>query len=234
MANTKRVKISKSDETDNRVHELTEIEPQFVSLVTAGANRQKSFQVVKSESKQNKNKSLSNTDGDKKSQANKNADTNSSDDADLAAWLDEASTNANALLDDAIASTAFLETEDVLPHVNKDKKEQVGKSQDAQSVEQLLAKSKELETTIAKEREQRIGLEKSRDALTIEVSQLKKERDKIRGQLSKLRNGVGGSTALVTGNVNTDKGNDDNDAPRSTAWSSGGDLAATETSKKSY
>lgn len=49
---TERVQIQKSDgdgEEDSRVHRLSDIEPQFVALVTAGANRQVKFQVVKAD-----------------------------------------------------------------------------------------------------------------------------------------------------------------------------------------
>ncbi len=45
----RRVQISKDDgeAEKNKVFRLTDIEPEFVSLVRAGANRQKNFQVVK-------------------------------------------------------------------------------------------------------------------------------------------------------------------------------------------
>ena len=49
---TTRVQIQKGDndgDEDSRVHRLSDIEPQFVALVTAGANRQVKFQVVKAD-----------------------------------------------------------------------------------------------------------------------------------------------------------------------------------------
>ncbi len=51
MRSDKRVRIAKANGTpdDEKVYRLTDIEPQFVSLVTAGANRQKKFQVVKAD-----------------------------------------------------------------------------------------------------------------------------------------------------------------------------------------
>jgi hypothetical protein len=51
MRSDKRVKIAKADgkPEDDKIYRLTEIEPQFVSMVTAGANRQKKFQVVKAD-----------------------------------------------------------------------------------------------------------------------------------------------------------------------------------------
>lgn len=50
MRSDKRVRIAKANgKPDDKVYRLTDIEPQFVSLVTAGANRQKKFQVVKAD-----------------------------------------------------------------------------------------------------------------------------------------------------------------------------------------
>ena len=47
----KRVSIVKGDDAGKapEIFRLTDIEPQFVSLVTAGANRQNKFQVVKAD-----------------------------------------------------------------------------------------------------------------------------------------------------------------------------------------
>lgn len=49
MNGTNRISKADSNSGDEKVFRLTAIEPEFVSLVRAGANRQKQFQVIKAE-----------------------------------------------------------------------------------------------------------------------------------------------------------------------------------------
>ncbi len=171
---------------------------------------------------------LTEVEGGDKSQADKGDGNGTGEIANFSEWLNDASAQIEDALAEASLSIAMSSTSDSTPPSVGKQPAHVGKSQSAPSVEQLLEKSVQLETTIAKEQEQRKAIEKERDYLLLQIATLRKERDKARVQLSKMRNGVGGSTALITGNASNPVAKTGNASadPVCVAWAGGGDLSA--------
>jgi len=236
---SQRVKINKADgdSGDGTIFRLTEIEPQFVSLVTAGANRQKKFQVVKADDGETSGAQTgkgagdtSSASGDNELQSGTDSDpTGLGSDGDFAAWLDEAESQVGKSLEDA--QIELLLTSDV-PAASSppddSTQQRVGKS-DAQVTKAFEGLQAEFAQEIAKNKE----LATRVDKLTGTIAKLKKqvaslttERDKYRAKVVRLKSNVGGVTSIQTGVVSKGSSRKPEADPRDGAWASGGDLAS--------
>lgn len=241
--NTERVIINKAagDEDEDALYRLTDIEPQFVSLVTAGANRQKKFQVVKADEGDGTGKPTSKGTGEAEPVA---GDVNEPDGkgeptdgqnvaGDFNNWLDDVSKSVSMVLEDAQVTeilSADATVADTLPEQpptqqsidkSSDKVEKAFAQLQAEFADEI-AKNKTLKGTVEKQASEIVTLRK-------QIAAVKADRNKYRSKAAKLRNGVGGTTALMTGNVtDVDKQSADGE-PEDAAWASGGDLSAKAT-----
>jgi len=237
--NSAKIAKAKDDKKGDKLFRLTDIEPEFVSLVQAGANRQKTFMVVKEDAEQvvpnaatdndicaalpiDPKECIQGTDD-----ANKNNDGNEppgngspeKDAVDLASWLDEAGTKVDALaLDHAVA--AALNTPAEVPAVD------VGEtSKEAHEIEDAAAPA-------ATEVEKKADEERLSKMHQLEDKLKKAEREivSLKAKNARLSKDVGKSSVILTGEV-TAKGlqneeDNENTSPSRGAFLSGGDIAA--------
>lgn len=241
-----RVLINKADDGDSgdTIFRLTQIEPQFVSLVTAGANRQRKFQVVKADDGNTGNAPNANGSGDTgagEGDANNHNGTNSSakgqgGDSDFAAWLEEQETSIDGTLEEAqMAELLMNDDTDEDPPPAQSVQQPVGKSVD--KMEKALS-DLQVQLAVITEKKESLEAQAKKDAGTIQklkkqLGDMTTERNKYRTRVSTLKQSVGGTTALQTGNVGKSAGNNKevND-PVEARWAAGGDLAAKATAKQ--
>lgn len=235
-----RVEINKADDEGNgsqSVFRLEEIEPQFVSLVTAGANRQKKFQVVKAEDGDGTGVQTdkdagegSHGDGGTNGHNGTQNETEANGDGDFSDWLDGFGTTVDVALNDATID-AYLSapsgdagvTGDEAPQQRVGKQDQLGSTTLEKAKAEVAAevkKRKELEAKLAESEKRAAALAKKLDTVT-------GERDKYRSRYTTIkRNSVGGTTSMLTGmldgKVAKGKGSDDEHVP----WAGGEDMAA--------
>jgi polyhydroxyalkanoate synthesis regulator phasin len=213
--------VIRKSEKQGDLHRLLDIEPQFVSIVTAGANRQRKFQVVKVDKSANQDDAG----------ANRGSDVNGghADDevVDNSKWLSDAQNEIDGLIFEA---SIFSTTHSDDASGTAVGKASIDEGQSAPSVDSLLEKNAELVGAM-KKRDERIEkmtseIEKMAseiEKLNTDVEKLRRERGKLQAQVARLRGSVGGSTSLITGNIAAKTGNDEEgEMP----WASGGDMAA--------
>ena len=234
-----RVKIEKSEEGEEKkqIFRLTDIEPQFVSIVTAGANRQKKFQVVKAD-----DGTAPGTPAEKNAGGDRSVENGTevpgvgepaigqNNEKDFIDWLEDVGKSVSQVLEDAQVTEILLaSTSDVGSFPEQSTlQQQVGKS--SEKIEKAFAELQgDFATTVAKNKELSCTIEKqSREIAAIkkQLATVTAERNKYRSKAVKFKNGVGGTTALITGNVFSAEKTKEGDDPIDAAWAAGGDLAS--------
>jgi hypothetical protein len=195
-------------------HELTDIDTQFVSLVTAGANRQSNFMVVKTDkpdeekNKQDVEPSDSDTTKD---------DADNSDSTDMSDWLESTGTAVDtAMLDAEFEQTlADVEEEDKPDTSSKDAGEEIV---EPPAVEKAQKTDEEITKALAKA-----------EKAEAEAVELRKELQTEKLKVAKVRqSSIGGSSALLTGEVGSAVKGDKQDVTENRVeWASGQDLTSS-------
>lgn len=216
----------KNDGKEPSLYELTDIDTKFVSLVTAGANRQKNFMIIKAD-EQGKEK-----DGDPVQQEEQGAgDAGESETegekTNLSSWLNEAGTRAEDMVVDAsiaIAEASLASEANSEVDTGKNNKAQkVGKQVAplaGEQVKEIAKLEKEMDTVKTK-------LEKSEAKINqLAASNVKSKRElkALRASNARLRKGIGGTTSLVTGEIIA-TGEQKNTSGEGEPWAHGGDMA---------
>lgn len=209
-----KTKTSKENGDEDEIHRLTEMDVEFVSLVRAGANRQNSFLVVKTEDAGPENEGSSDS-GD--------GPVSETESVDFSSWLNGVSDRIGPVLMDAklsvsemrLAESATSEENDSTeePALSDEPSESAqGKADDpegggAGSVKDLLSRINDLQAEV---KELRAGHEKSRRELAREKSRMRS-----------LKKVVGAASAVPYAPVREEK--QTADEPHTGTWA--GDLA---------
>jgi len=196
---SQQVQINKAD--DDKTYELTDIDTKFVSLVTAGANRQEHFAVVKSDDPAN--------------------NSDDADEGDLGGWLEDFDKQVEEDVSFSELEVLLLESDDTEDETAKQVEEaEKAKDEAIKRADEAEKRAETLEAELDKAK-QKIAALKSRAKNAEQAA--KSARTKLT-QLKKAS--VGGSTALVTGEGTAAPAKKSSEAepPRRTAWRSGGDL----------
>ena len=249
--NVSRTRISKANDegSDEKLFRLTEIEPEFVSLVRAGANRQKAFQVVKED---DDNGSVDPPATDDSAPDAPLADTQqgademdeqaktSGDDVDvnvdsdkdatdLASWLDEAGDKVEEMsLDDAI--TRALDATD-------------GDDSTDASASSKKNEADEIDTTLTPHVDEDGAEGDEPDPRDAKIAELEdtvrrqaRELKRATAKAARLAKGVGLTSVMATGEVTSSAGRqaDTDESPSRGAFLSGGDIAAAVSGKRRH
>lgn len=221
------------EKNGGKLYRLTEIEPDFVSLVGAGANRQKAFQVVKAdgsaspegeatnqETQTQQPEEIGSGDVDTGTDKKGDDDTNGSTEwggADLTSWLEEAGASVDAISLDTAIQRALDSQQGDEPSSSSHTKQalEIGET-DLPAVEMVLEETEE-DPRDAKIAQLEAKLRKQALELTT-----------AKARAGRLAKGVGQSSVMVTGEVKVaEKKTPDRDtSPSKGAFSSGGDMAA--------
>jgi len=167
---------------------------------------------------------LAKNEDEKKSAKTGGSSSKGTENADFCAWLENAAAGIDSLLMDARIESVCSKMVDGARSKSVSKDAQVGDVQSGHSVERLLEKSRQLEKALAKAEEDKLALSGEVRSLKEDNTKLRKERDKYRVQIARLRKGVGGTTALMTGNVRQEKKQAEHGKPEDVRWAAGGDM----------
>lgn len=226
MSSTRVIVNKAADNDGETIFRLTDIEPQFVSLVTAGANRQRKFQVVKADEQQFSKGSDSGAPaaGDNVQSGTGNM---AGDEEDFTAWLSELEMSiAESINEVHIMANVFdVVDESMPPSVDPDEPA----ADNAAAVKELAAAKAEIEAlkaenaTLSKQLEKEKGL---KAGLKKQLKSVEDERNKLGLKVTRLKsNRVGGTTSIITGKVDkVEKKSVDKSAKP--LWAAGGDMSA--------
>lgn len=228
-----RIAKADGDKDKDKTFRLTDIDPEFVSLVRAGANRQRSFMVVKEDAESggtNENhdtqpavapaaveglEAEGHTGSSKKSDG---TETSPGGATDLASWLTEATGQLEELSLDIAIQRAL----------------------DAQAVDNAAAgqaskQAHEIETTAApavKQEDEAESMEKAA-RLEAELAKTRRENLALKAKVARLSAAtVGKSSVILTGEVTSKQNQADGKpqpSPSRGAFNRGGDMAAAVT-----
>jgi len=252
-----RSRIQKADQPndDEKIFRLSDMDPEFVSMVHAGANRQKEFQVVKEDApdgedantdpppeptaadkgeqdEQNANpdngQDGEQADGDGQSATDKGDQGGNAEggDTDLSAWLSDASENVETMLMDHNVQQS-LDSPPANGSGAQDTSKQASEIGEA-GAPPVVAGEETVQEAEELRKENEVLKEKLERALA-DVRKGKAELRKERARVARLQKGVGDSSVMLTGEVTThgtQKEGVDDHSPSKGAFFGGRDIAA--------
>lgn len=216
-------KIQKADApTQEEVFRLTEIVPEFVSLVQTGANRQREFMVVKEDGNVQGDPAepvipeTSDT-GEQNIGKDSGEGTPHEDAIDLASWL----TEAGDKLDEISLELSLQAAIDSEPVVQPDVTPESNHEVDEIAPTDPPPVKKAGEEAAVKDSKKIAELEKG-------LEQFRRENIALKAKAARLSASVGKSSVLLTGEVSamTHKSDEENPSPSRGEFGRGGDIAA--------